>query len=145
MADFLLISPDGEVTVTGREGYPGHVVGCHGWSGQNLWVTWEGIWTARTGLRMVGCDCALAMPEEHPENWAAFALFGALGHLQAYRGALAVYRVDWTNEPTVLRQEDVDRVRGAVDAVQAGRAAGTPLTLLMELDALTWRRGRREH
>ncbi len=130
MTDFLLISPDGEVTE--REGFPSNVVGCHGSGGQNLWETSRGIGTDRETLRVVACDCGLLFPEEHPENRYAYVIVGAAGYVQRWGGTVALELVAWDNEPIVLREDYVLWVRRMANLARPSIDAGVPLEDLLD-------------
>lgn len=128
MADYVIIEPDGALTE-----HDGHwivsEVGCHGAAGQNLYQTRQYIDGTPFMLRVVGCDCALAMPEEHPENPIATAVLAVLGFSNmgyGVRGRIAIYRVDWQNERTELREVDLSKLRNQANAVRAAQKVPPP-------------------
>lgn len=91
MTEYVIIEPDGSL-VEG-DGYPHDRVGCHGVGGQMLWSTRKYVDGVAFTYRMLGCDCALLMPEQHPENIVASAVLAGLGYGESVRGRIAIVQV----------------------------------------------------
>lgn len=129
MTDYVIVEPSGELTE--GDGYPGDVVGCHGYSGQMLHQTRSARGTQSTMLRMIGCDCALLMPEVHDRNPVAVAMLRQLGYPHQVRGRIAILRVDWYQEPIALTPRDLEYLQGLAAAARADEAQ-TALPLVLD-------------
>lgn len=130
MTDYVIVELDGELTE--GYGYPHGEVGCHGVAGQMLWDTRRYVNGDPFVLRLVACDCALVMPEMHPENPVALAVLTGLGYPHRIRGRIAIVRCDWQNEQVPLTPGDLSHLR---NLAAAGRAVGTLRTQNPQLRA----------
>jgi hypothetical protein len=117
MPDYLLIHPDGSVTE--HDGDPRDAVGCHGFSGQNLHdqrrYDEHGAGRTYTTLRLIGCDCAALMRDEHAPNPVATQVIGRLGFPHpGFYGDIALLRIDQEGWDVPLFDDDVAKVRQLV-------------------------------
>jgi len=119
--DYILITPDGQLAE--KTGYPANAVGCHGYSGQTLHQTRTAIYQTRT-LRVMTCDCSLAMTKEHPENPVATTVIGALGYPIPFRGDVAIYPVDLYNEPLEMNSHEIEKIKTLATVARAATEAG---------------------
>ena len=123
MSHYLVIEPDGTLT----EAPTGSLYdfGCHGTSGQNLFDTREYVNGLSEMWRMVGCDCALIMPEDHEPNPIARGVLRILGYSAPVRGRIALCRVDWEGDAMQLQPKHLDRMRTIMAGVRAAEQIRT--------------------
>jgi hypothetical protein len=124
MTDYVIIEPDGELTL--GEGYPANEVSCHGIHGQTLYRTRTGIGPSVSMLRMIECNLAVIMGEEHSPNPIAAAVLQALDYGSPTAGRVAICRIDWAGDPEPLTPMDIKNLRNMAAAAKAFGSQAPP-------------------
>jgi hypothetical protein len=125
VTDYVIIEPNGKLTL--GDGYPADEVGCHGFHGQTLPRTRTGIGPSVSMLRMIECNLAVIMGEEHEPNPIAAAVLHAFDYGGPTAGRVAICRIDWAGDPEPLTPTDIKNLRNMAAAAEAfGKHAPPP-------------------
>lgn len=112
MSTAFVVIENGQMTEH-SQGDPREMVGCHGIDGQTLMATRPGDGTV---MRMIGCDCALLFPEDHPTNELATRVVSRLGFDHpGMRGRVALVRLDSDGYDVPLTDRDLIHLRALVE------------------------------